>query len=119
MHGLMIGVSGMRGTVGASLTPDVVVRMAAAFARWLVETRAAGASGPLRVVIGRDPRPSGPFVQDAAMAALHASGVQLIDLDVVTTPTTAIMVRHLAADGGIVATASHNPIAWNGLKFLS
>jgi phosphomannomutase len=137
MEALMIGVSGMRGTVGGTLTPPVVSGMAAAFAVWLKETTkaadvsvstepsgtAAGSSAAgekfLKIVIGRDSRPSGPWVRDAAVAALTASGIEVIDLDIVTTPGVAMMVRHLNADAGVVATASHNPIEWNGLKFLT
>ncbi len=73
----------------------------------------------MRVVFGRDSRPSGTWVRDAAVAALVASGMEVIDLDIVTTPGVAMMVRHLDADAGIIATASHNPIEWNGLKFLN
>jgi phosphomannomutase len=58
-------------------------------------------------------------VRDAAVAALAASGVEVIDLGVVTTPGVAMMVQHLEADGGMIATASHNPVEWNGLKTLS
>src|SRR5206468_7268805 len=87
------------------------------FAVWLRETR--GNDTPLRVIFGRDSRPSGFWVRDAAVAALTASGVEVIDLDIVTTPGVAMMVKHLGADAGIVATASHNPIQWNGLKFLN
>lgn len=114
---LMIGVSGMRGTIGGSLTPATVYRMAAAFATWLWDTRNGGTAPT--VVMGRDSRPSGPFVRDAAASALEAAGVELIDLGVVTTPGVAMMVGHLEADAGIVITASHNPIEWNGLKFLN
>jgi phosphomannomutase len=71
------------------------------------------------VVIGRDSRPSGPWVRDTAVAVLTASGIEVIDLDIVTTPGVAMMVRHLNADAGVVVTASHNPIQWNGLKFLT
>src|SRR5947209_2831213 len=114
---LMIGVSGMRGTIGGTLTPAVISRMAGAFAAFLKQI------GPghrlLRVVLGRDSRPSGIWVRDAAAAALIASGIEVIDLDIVTTPGVAMMVRHLKADAGIIATASHNPIEWNGLKFLT
>ena len=117
MEALMIGVSGTRGTIGGTLTPTVVGRMAAAFAAWLAEQGEPGR--PLKVVFGRDSRPSGPWVRDAAAAALTASGVEVIDLDVVTTPGVAMMVQHLGADAGVVATASHNPIEWNGLKFLT
>src|SRR5436190_17835736 len=119
MDALMIGVSGMRGTVGGTLTPPVVTRMAAAFAAWLKQNQPPLNGTHLRVVFGRDSRPSGYWVRDAAAAALSASGIEVIDLDVVTTPGVAMMVKHLSADAGVVATASHNPIEWNGLKFLS
>ena len=118
MEALMIGVSGMRGTVGGTLTPETIVRMTAAFAAWLKES-SPKSDQPLRVVFGRDSRPSGYFVRDAVLATLHASGIGTIDLDVVSTPGVAMMVRHLGADAGIVATASHNPIQWNGIKFLT
>lgn len=119
MEALMIGVSGMRGTVGGTLTPPVVQRMAAAFAAFLTTTEQPTNGKHFKVVFGRDSRPSGAWVRDAAISALTASGVEVIDLDIVTTPGVAMMVKHLGADAGVVATASHNPIQWNGLKFLS
>jgi phosphomannomutase len=119
MEALMIGVSGMRGTIGGTLTPAVVNRMAGAFAAWLSEGPAPENGKHYRVVFGRDSRPSGFWVRDAAVAALTAAGLEVIDLDIVTTPGVAMMVRHLRADAGIIATASHNPIEWNGLKFLN
>jgi phosphomannomutase len=117
MQALMVGVSGIRGTVGGTLTPQVVSDMAIAFATWLKRTRPTAA--PLRVVFGRDSRPSGAWVRDAAFAALAADGVEVIDLDIVTTPGVSMMVRHLKADGGMIATASHNPAQWNGLKLIT
>jgi phosphomannomutase len=114
----MIGISGMRGTIGGSLTPAVVCRMASAFAAF-VKRKPPGEGDKWKVIFARDSRPSGPWVRDAVVAALVAAGLQVIDLDIVTTPGAAMMVRHLAADGGIIATASHNPIEWNGLKFLN
>jgi len=113
----MIGISGLRGTIGASLTPAVVSRMAAALAAFL-KSRGKPRQR-FKIVFGRDSRPSGTWVRDAAVAALVASGIEVIDLDIVTTPGVAMMVRHIGADAGIVATASHNPIEWNGLKFLN
>src|SRR5688572_11852681 len=110
MEALMIGVSGMRGTVGGTLTPHVVMQMASALAQWLKATQAPASGTNLRVVIGRDTRPSGPWVRDATVGALTASGIEVIDLDVVTTPGVAMMVKHLQADAGVVVTASHNPI---------
>ncbi len=118
MEALMVGVSGLRGTVGGSLTPEVVGRMAAAFAGHLKESDSPINGSHVRIVFGRDSRPSGSWVRDAAAAALGASGVEVIDLGIVSTPGVAMMVRHLGADGGMIATASHNPIQWNGLKML-
>jgi len=119
MEALMIGVSGMRGTVGGTLTPAVVMRMASAFATYLKQTVKPINGNTFKVVFGRDSRPSGYWVRDAAVAALVASGFEVIDLDVVTTPGVAMMVKHLNADAGMIATASHNPILWNGLKLLN
>src|SRR3954454_8221033 len=118
MEALMLGVSGLRGTVGGTLTPPVVSQLASAFAVWLKETQKSKQSH-FKMVFGRDSRPSGPWVRDAAVAALVASGIEVIDLDVVTTPGVAMMVQHLGADAALIATASHNPIQWNGLKYLN
>lgn len=117
MDALMIGISGLRGTIGGALTPDVVGRMTSAFAVFL--KRDFQEKRALRIVFGRDSRPSGLWVRDSAIGALVASGVEVIDLDIVTTPGVAMMVKHLDADAGVIATASHNPIQWNGLKFLN
>ncbi|MCC6240637.1 MAG: phosphoglucosamine mutase [Phycisphaerales bacterium] len=119
MDALMIGVSGMRGTIGRTLGPDTVLRMAGAFARYLHQQHQPKNGTHFRVVFGRDSRPSGQFVRDAAVAGLTASGVEVIDLGIVTTPGVAMMVQHTGADAGVIATASHNPIQWNGLKFLN
>ena len=108
--GLMISVAGVRGIVGESLTPPVLTRFAAAFARELGQ-------GP--VVVGRDARTSGPMVYRAVAAGLMASGRDVVDLGLATTPATQIAVEHLHAAGGIILTASHNPRQWNALKFLS
>src|SRR4051794_39474743 len=119
MEALMIGVSGTRGTIGGTLTPLVVHQMAAALATYLNESQRPANGTHFRVVIGRDSRPSGFWVRDAAAAALGACGVEVIDLDIVTTPGVAMMVKHLGADAAVIVTASHNPIQWNGMKFLN
>lgn len=119
MEALMIGISGMRGTIGGTLAPGVVMNYAAAFASYLKANEKPANGKHFRVVLGRDSRPSGPFVRDAAAAGLTASGVEVIDLDVVTTPGVAMMVKHTGADAGMVITASHNPVQWNGVKFLT
>ncbi len=118
MEALMIGVSGLRGTVGGTLTPVTIMRMAAAFGNFLKQSSPVNGQRH-RVVFGRDSRPSGTWVRDAAVSALTASGIEVIDLDIVTTPGVAMMVQYLKTDAGMIATASHNPIEWNGLKFLN
>ena len=112
---LMLGVSGMRGLVGASLTEEVVARYAAAVGRWLVRERAADA--PL-VVVGRDSRPSGEAYEDAAVRGLHAAGCRVIRVGILSTPGVAVALQAAGADGGLVLTASHNPAPWNGVKPL-
>jgi phosphomannomutase len=111
---LMLTVSGMRGLVGRSLTPEVVARYAVAFGNWLTERCG---EAPV-VVLGRDSRPSGELFESAAAAGLAAAGCRVVRLGIVSTPGVAIMVEHLRAAGGMVVTASHNPIAWSGIKPL-
>ncbi len=106
---LMVGVSGVRGLVGIDLTPEVVARWAAAFGTWAKHGK---------VVLGRDARTSGPMFTRAATAGLMSVGCEIIDVGLVTTPTVQLAVEHHRAAGGIILTASHNPIEWNALKFI-
>lgn len=108
MQSLRIGVSGVRGIVGQSLTPQLVVGFAEAFGTYL--------DGGV-VVIGRDPRPSGEMILNALTGGLLSTGCSVIDVGVCPTPTMQHAVVDLAADGGIAITASHHPAAWNALKF--
>lgn len=75
--------------------------------------------GKGRVVVGRDTRPSGVQLESIVVNSLLESGVDVADAGIVATPTIQVLVRHLKAKGGIVITASHNPIQWNGFKFIS
>ena len=109
---LMISVSGMRGLVGTDLTPELVARYAAAFGGW------ARDSGAPRVVVGRDARTSGEMFVRAATAGLQSVGAGVIDVGMVPTPTVQMAVEHHRAGGGLIVTASHNPIEWNALKFV-
>ena len=112
---LMLSVSGMRGLVGKSLTPPVVANYAAAFGSWLIQS--TGTNAP-HVVLGRDSRPSGQMFEMAAAAGLAAVGCRVTRLGILSTPGVAIMAGHHSAQGGMVVTASHNPIIWNGIKAL-
>jgi len=110
----MASVSGVRGIVGASLTPEVIARFCGALAGWLREQ--SGGSGEASVVVGRDGREGGEVAASLAIAALRSAGMRVIDLGVATTPTVGFMVVRHGAAGGLALTASHNPAEWNGLK---
>jgi phosphomannomutase len=107
---LKFSISGLRGVVDKDLNPDVVFRYAFSFGRFI---------RPGNIVIGRDTRQSGKIFRRAVVRGLNAAGRSVIDLGIVPTPTLLLMVRKLKAKGGIVITASHNPIQWNALKFVS
>jgi len=115
---LIKSISGIRGTIGGhpgkNLTPLDIVKFTAAFA-----TSLAKDSDNRKIVIGRDGRISGSMVSDLCASTLVASGFDLIDLGLTTTPTVEIAVKEEGAAGGIILTASHNPQEWNALKLLN
>ena len=107
---LMVSISGIRGIIGESLTPDVLVKYSAAFAQYCNRGT---------IVIGRDGRASGKIIGNLISSTLLAMGCDVVALGVAPTPTVALAVEELKATGGIAITASHNPMQWNGLKFIS
>lgn len=109
MSQLIISVSGLRGIVGETLTPDVAMRFVAAFSAKL-------SHGP--IIVARDGRSSGPMLSKAIVAALNACGRDVIDADVAATPTVGVLVRHLGAVGAVQISASHNPPPYNGIKLF-
>ncbi len=106
---LKTGISGVRGVVGDSLTPQLLIGFAQAFGTYL-----KGGT----VVIGRDTRPSGEMVQRALIGGLLATGCDIVDLGIAPVPTVQMAIRDAVASGGVVITASHNPQQWNALKFI-
>jgi phosphomannomutase len=109
----MVSVSGIRGRVGESLTPEVVARYAAAFGAWSI------AQGPTRrIVVGRDSRVSGPMFHRIVLGTLQLVGCEVIDIGLTTTPGCQLAVEHHHAAGGLMLSASHNPIEWNALKCI-
>jgi phosphomannomutase len=117
---LIKSISGIRGTIGGhpgeGLTPLDIVRFTAAFGG-LMKNRNPGKK--IRIVVGRDARPSGPMVSNIVTATLMGSGIDVIDIGLTTTPTAEIAVTGEKAHGGIIITASHNPVNWNALKLLN
>jgi phosphomannomutase len=111
--GLMVSVSGIRGRVGEALTPEIIASYAAAFGAWATKK-----TGVRKVVVGRDSRVSGPMFHRVAIGALQSVGANVIDIGLTTTPTCQLAVEDHHAAGGIMLSASHNPIEWNALKFI-
>ncbi len=115
---LIKSISGIRGTIGGSvgegLTPVDIVKFAAAYGAWVMEKT----QNP-RIVVGRDARISGEMVSKLVVATLQGLGMDILDLGLSTTPTVELAVARENAGGGIIITASHNPIQWNALKLLN
>lgn len=117
---LIKSISGIRGTIGGksgdALTPLDIVKFAAAYGAWLKKNNP---NADLKVVLGRDARLSGKMVSDLVCSTLVSMGFHVIDLGLSTTPTVEVAVPLENAIGGIILTASHNPIQWNALKLLN
>ena len=107
---LMVSISGIRGVVGESLTPETVVKYTAAFSEYC---------GRKAIVLGRDGRITGASVAHLVSSTLLQMGCDVVAIGICPTPTVALAVEKLNASGGIAITASHNPMQWNGLKFIA
>jgi phosphomannomutase len=107
---LKISISGARGIVGDSLTPRLAAVLAQAFGTYV-------GGGP--VLVGRDARASGIMLSEAVTSGLLAMGCRPIEVGILPIPSFLFLTKALGAAGGIAVTASHNPKAWNGLKFIS
>ena len=116
---LIKSISGIRGTIGGkhgdNLTPLDAINFGCAYGQWISEKNPKRKN---KVVIGRDARISGRMIQNLVQNSLISMGIDVIDLDLSTTPTVELMVKKYKANGGIIITASHNPTEWNALKLL-
>lgn len=106
---LMVSISGIRGVVGQSLTPEIIIKYAAGFAEYCQRGT---------IIVGRDGRITGRSIQDIVIATLLQMGCTVVDLGICPTPTVGLAIEQRNAAGGIAITASHNPMIWNGLKFI-
>ena len=109
MKPLKIGITGVRGIVGETFTPELAVEFSEAFGTYLDRGR---------ILVCRDTRPSGPMIRSAVIAGLLAAGCEVVDLGISPTPSMQLAIKWLKADGGIAITAGHNPWQWNALKFV-
>jgi phosphomannomutase len=109
MKPLKIGITGVRGIVGETFTPELAVDFAESFGTYLDRGR---------ILVCRDTRPSGPMIRSAVLAGLLAAGCEVVDLGICPTPSMQLAIKSMKADGGIAITAGHNPWQWNALKFV-
>lgn len=110
MSKLIVSISGLRGIVGDTLTPETVIKYANAFARYAKRKK---------IVVGRDGRYHGEMLADILVGTLAANGCDVVNIGICPTPTVELAAEHSDAAGGVAVTASHNPMEWNGLKFIS
>lgn len=106
---LIESISGIRATIGDSMTPASVVEYASAYGQWV---------GEGTIILGRDSRVSGKAISNIFARTLQWMGLNVIDIGIVPTPTIQLLTELLEAQGGIAITASHNPFPWNGIKFI-
>ena len=107
---LKIGISGIRGIVGETITPDLVINFSCAFGTFLQRGK---------VLLGRDSRTSGPMLHSAALSALLSTGCDVIDFGMCPTPILQYMVKKYLAKGAISISAGHNDSEWNALTFIN
>jgi phosphomannomutase len=116
---LIESISGIRGTIGGrvgeGLSPLAIVKFTAAYATLIQSKKNLSRT----IVVGRDARVSGEMVRDIVIGTLVGMGLDVVDIDLATTPTTELAVIMEKAAGGIILTASHNPKQWNALKLLN
>lgn len=106
---LISGISGVRGIIDDGFDAEVVKVYTQAFAQLMDGGR---------IVIAQDSRPSGAMFKSVVEETLLEMGCEILDCGICPTPTAQLMVKDHNARGGIIVTASHNPIEWNALKFV-
>lgn len=118
---LIKSISGIRGTIGGKpddgLTPLDIVKFTSAYGTWVLSNHPKKTK--ITVIIGRDARLSGQMVSNIVSGTLIGLGINVVDLELSTTPTVEMAVTEFKAHGGIILTASHNPKQWNALKLLN
>lgn len=107
---LIMSLSGTRGIIGDNLHPEIALHQGMAFGMFV-------GKGP--VIVGGDTRVSHDMVKFSVISGLLAVGTDVIDIGQVTTPTVQHLILHHGAKGGMVITASHNPVMWNGIKLMN
>lgn len=114
MPEIIVSVSGIRGIIGETLTPENIIKYTSAFAEYCRRKNITK-----RIIVGRDGRLHGDIISNLVTSTLTMNGFHVINIGIVPTPTVQIATEETRSAGGISITASHNPQIWNGLKFLN
>jgi len=109
----LFGTDGIRGVANKELTAELALKVGRAGAKYLVPEGKRG-----KIIVGRDPRPSGDFIENALISGILSSGHDVFHAGIITTPAIALLAKILDMDGGVVISASHNPLNDNGIKFF-
>lgn len=110
----MFGTDGVRGIANSELTPEIAFQLGKAGA--LVLTK--GAHKP-KILVAKDTRISGDLLENAMISGILSVGAEAVVLGVIPTPAVAYLVRKYNADAGVMISASHNPVEFNGIKFFN
>lgn len=112
--GRLFGTDGVRGVANRDLTPELVFKLG-----WAGGLVLGNNSRRPKIIVGRDTRVSGQMLESAIVSGLTSVGADVILVGIVPTPAVAYLTRKLGADAGVVISASHNPVEYNGIKFFS
>ncbi len=109
----LFGTDGIRGIANKELTCELVLRVGRAGAKFLVRSGKKG-----KIIVGKDTRPSGDLIEGALVSGILSSGMDVLSAGIIPTPAIALIAKKLDLDGGVVISASHNPLGDNGIKFF-
>ena len=112
--GRLFGTDGVRGIANKELSPELAYKLGRVGGYFLTE----GIKRP-KMVVGIDTRISGDMLKGALSSGLNSAGIDVLYLGILPTPAVARMIKILDADGGVMITASHNPVEYNGIKFFN
>ena len=101
----LFGTDGIRGLANRELTAELALKVGRAGAKFLTMEGSRG-----KIIIGRDPRPSGDFLKNALSAGILSTGHDVVDAGIITTPAVALIANIMNLDGGVVIPASRNPL---------
>ena len=112
--GVLFGTDGVRGVANTELTNELAYKLGKYGAHVITSGKKKS-----KILIAKDTRISGDMLESAMIAGMLSSGCNVIKIGVLPTPAVAYLVRHLNADAGIMISASHNPVEFNGIKFFN